>query len=303
MDSPSDQAQTQILVASDFSRSADEAIRQAHAWAQRQGAALSALHVAPQSLPMHPLFPQLQQRDVMEMVTLQGRLAQELSDRVQQLTGLAPDDFSVDVDFGDAYAAIVRRAEEIAAALAVVASTGSTDLERVRLGSVAEKVLRYAHCSVLVARSPCGGKTVLAATDLSDPGLTALRAAARESQDRKGKLIVFYDVDVWSKVGSGLAPLGPVPPGPDQQTVEQVQQAATRILEGQLDRLGVDSEIRVTVEGNPAAAIVRAADDLKADLVVVATRGRTGIMRLALGSIAETVVRRAHCSVLAVRAG
>jgi nucleotide-binding universal stress UspA family protein len=301
MATPTDQPIPRVLVASDFSRFADEAIRQADAWARRQQAELAALHVAPQSLPMHPLFPERQQRDVTDLVTLEGRLAQGLSDRIQQLTERSPDDFGVDVDFGDAYAAIVRRAEAIAATLVVVGSVGATDLERVRLGSVAEKVVRYAHCSVLVARPPSGGTVVLAATDLSDPALPAVQAAARESVARGGRLVVFHDVDVWSTVGSGLGLLGPVPLGPSEQTVEQVRQAVIRIVEGQLDRFGVDGEIRVSTEGNSAAAIVRAADELNADLVVVATRGRTGLMRLALGSIAEAVVRRAHCSVLAVR--
>ena len=301
MATPTVQPVPRVLVASDFSRFADEAIRQADAWARRQQAELAALHVAPQSLPMHPLFPERQQRDVTDLVTLEGRLAQGLSDRIQRLTERSPDDFDVDVDFGDAYAAIVRRAEAIAATLVVVGSVGATDLERVRLGGVAEKVLRYAHCSVLVARPPSGGAVVLAATDLSDPALPAVQAAARESEARGGRLVVFHDVDLWATLGNGLGLLGPVPLGPSEQTVEQVRQSVIRILEGQLDRFGVDGEIRVAAEGNPAGAIVRAADDLDADLVVVATRGRTGLMRLALGSIAEAVVRRAHCSVLAVR--
>jgi nucleotide-binding universal stress UspA family protein len=301
MDRPNDQTGRRVLVASDFSRFADEAIRQADTWARRQRAELAVMHVAPPSLPMHPLFPERQQRDLTDLVTMEKRLAQELSDRVQQLTARSPDDFGVDVDFGEAYAAIVRRAEDIAATLVVIANRGATDLERVRLGSVAEKVVRYAHCSVLVVRPLSGGAVVLAATDLSDPALPAVQAAARESTDRGGQLVVFHDVDLWSTLGSGLGVLGPVPLGPSEQTVEQVRQAVLRILAGQLDRFGVDGEVRVAAEGNPAAAIVRAADELNADLVVVATRGRTGLARLALGSIAEAVVRRAHCSVLAVR--
>ncbi|MBN1606490.1 MAG: universal stress protein [Polyangiaceae bacterium] len=302
MDTPDSERSRCILVASDFSRSADEALRQADAWARRQQAKLSALHVVREALPVHPLFPQRQQRDVTDLVALQRRLAQELSDRIQRLTERSPDDVDVDVDFGDSYAAIVRRAEEIDATLVVVGSVGATDLKRVHLGSVAEKVVHYAHCSVLVVRPPSGGAVVLAATDLSDPALPALRAAARESQARGSRLVVVHDVDRWSVMGAEFGLLGPIPPGPSEQTVERVRLAASQILEGQLERFGVSGDIRIAGQGNPAATIVQAADELNADLVVVATRGRTGLARLALGSIAEVVVRRAHCSVLAVRA-
>ncbi|MCC6551836.1 MAG: universal stress protein [Polyangiaceae bacterium] len=53
--------------------------------------------------------------------------------------------------------------------------------------------------------------------------------------------------------------------------------------------------------GKPAQAIVQLAADVSADLVVVGTHGRTGIRRLVLGSVAETVGRTARCPVWIVR--
>jgi nucleotide-binding universal stress UspA family protein len=143
---------------------------------------------------------------------------------------------------------------------------------------------------------------VLAGTDLSNPALPAVHTAAREAEARRTDFVVLHDVEAFSTLPTGLEVLGPVPIGPSEQSVEQVRRAALHVIQAQLDRLGVKGRIRVTVEGNPAAAIVRAANDLRADLVVVATLGRTGLMRLAPGSIAEAVVRGAHCSVLVVRA-
>lgn len=55
----------------------------------------------------------------------------------------------------------------------------------------------------------------------------------------------------------------------------------------------------MTVTGRPADCIVDASRDF--DLVVCATLGRTGIKRALMGSVAETVVRLAHCPVLVVR--
>ena len=53
--------------------------------------------------------------------------------------------------------------------------------------------------------------------------------------------------------------------------------------------------------GAPWREIVQMASNLRADLVVVGTAGRTGIARMALGSVAEQVVRHAGCPVLVVR--
>ena len=77
---------------------------------------------------------------------------------------------------------------------------------------------------------------------------------------------------------------------------------------GILDRACAAAAVRFTgkisghlVAGEPWRQIVQTASTLNADLVVVGTAGRTGIARMALGSVAESVVRHAGCPVLVVR--
>jgi nucleotide-binding universal stress UspA family protein len=53
--------------------------------------------------------------------------------------------------------------------------------------------------------------------------------------------------------------------------------------------------------GDPATEILRLADDVQADLIVVGTHGRVGVKRLLLGSVAESVMRDALCPVLVMR--
>jgi nucleotide-binding universal stress UspA family protein len=53
--------------------------------------------------------------------------------------------------------------------------------------------------------------------------------------------------------------------------------------------------------GDPASEIVRLAGEEQVDLIVMGTHGRTGLMRLLMGSVAEAVVRRAPCPVLTIR--
>jgi nucleotide-binding universal stress UspA family protein len=57
----------------------------------------------------------------------------------------------------------------------------------------------------------------------------------------------------------------------------------------------------VFLEGDPATEIVRFANESGIDLVVMGTHGRTGVERLLMGSVAEKVMREAHCSVLVVK--
>lgn len=55
------------------------------------------------------------------------------------------------------------------------------------------------------------------------------------------------------------------------------------------------------IEGNPVEAIVTHAEKIQADLVLVGTKGRTGLSRVLIGSVAERVVRHAPCPVMVIR--
>jgi nucleotide-binding universal stress UspA family protein len=57
----------------------------------------------------------------------------------------------------------------------------------------------------------------------------------------------------------------------------------------------------VLLEGDPATEIARFAADAGIDVIVIGTRGRTGVDRLVLGSVAERVMREAPCTVLVVK--
>ncbi|MDQ2647631.1 MAG: universal stress protein, partial [Myxococcota bacterium] len=98
---------------------------------------------------------------------------------------------------------------------------------------------------------------------------------------------------------AGLIGGMPVLPHPEIQA--EVRAALRSTLEGALGRAGAVGNVQV-LEGPVAPAIVDSANRLHASLIVVGTHGRTGLARLALGSVAEQVIRSASCSVLAVRA-
>jgi nucleotide-binding universal stress UspA family protein len=82
-------------------------------------------------------------------------------------------------------------------------------------------------------------------------------------------------------------------------SLRQAVQADLSSLVGPANRAGMHAiaELR---DGHPATETVRVAEELHADLIVMGTHGRTGFQRWVLGSVAETVLRRAPCPVLTV---
>jgi len=65
-------------------------------------------------------------------------------------------------------------------------------------------------------------------------------------------------------------------------------------------QLPVESEIEL-VTGDPAEEIIRLANIYKADLIVIGSRGLTGMNRIVQGSVSSQVVEEAHCSVFVVK--
>jgi nucleotide-binding universal stress UspA family protein len=281
-----------VLVATDLGEGADEALRQADALARAAKAPLHVCHVLPEVLSLDPLFPQLKLRDALDAPELEREAGEAVEERVEELTGRDGEDFVLELASGSAHAGIVQTADRIGAGLVVVGAHGRRKLP---LGGTAERVVRHAHCHVLVAR-PAAGPTVLAANDASEPAQAALAVAAEEGTRRQAPLVVVHCMDLLlpGVVGYEVPPLGP-------EVIAAMRTQWQQRLEASLAQLAAQGEVRVE-EGPAGPLIAKLAADLPAALVVVGTHGHTGWRRLVLGSVAEAVVRTAPASVLVVRA-
>jgi nucleotide-binding universal stress UspA family protein len=154
---------------------------------------------------------------------------------------------------------------------------------------------------VLVAREVEKTGVVVAASDLSEPSLPAIGEAAAEAKRRGARLLVVSVLDWGSAMPvPALGMFGALPAIPPPELQQQMRDSLRSAVEQALAREGGEGEVRV-VDGSPADEIVRVAEDVGAELVVVGTHGRTGVARLALGSVAERVIRTAKASVLVVR--
>ena len=134
--------------------------------------------------------------------------------------------------------------------------------------------------------------TILHPTDFSEYSEYALRLAAALTRDYGARLVVLHVVTPPTIIyGEGV-----VPPDPQDNLAEARERLERLAVPGN----NVSAERRF-VEGDPATEILRLARDLRADLIVMGTHGRTGLRRLLMGSVAEKLVRRAPCPVLTLK--
>jgi nucleotide-binding universal stress UspA family protein len=263
---------SKVLVATDLSEAADEAIRQGHERARLEGGELVVCHVVPNLLRYNPLFPQGTGEEMAGLLETEQQAAKAVELRVVALTGRPLDGFRLHVETGAPDAGIVRAADEVQATLVVVGSRGATGLDRMLLGSVASRVVRYAHCPVLVARPHAKTGHILAATDFSNPALPAVAAAVEEARARGARLALLHAIDVFPSPAIGWgAPFGASWVVPPRELVDEVRKSAESALASTLQRFGVEGDV-LAVEGEAASAILEAARTLPAELLVLAVR-------------------------------
>lgn len=86
----------------------------------------------------------------------------------------------------------------------------------------------------------------------------------------------------------------------DTRVLDDLSASGKTLLDGCANELAPVAVSRFMPEGEPATEIVRAADEWRADVILIGAHARGPVARFLLGSTAETVVRRAHCPVLTI---
>jgi len=145
-----------ILCPTDFSRHSRYALRRAAAMARASGAELVLLHVVPQATLGGPngdsyplILPNWQQ--TLKLQEERARAELERETRSKPLAGVK---VRTVLGAGSPYQEIVRIASRMHVDLIVISTHGTTGMFHLMLGSVAERVVRLAHCPVLVIKPP-----------------------------------------------------------------------------------------------------------------------------------------------------
>jgi nucleotide-binding universal stress UspA family protein len=198
---------------------------------------------------------------------------------------------------------IIAKADEWRPDLIVVGSHGRTALGQMFFGSVSQKVINEARCSVRVARGriiePYVPARIIVGVDGSEEADAAVEEIA--SRDWPDGSVVRIVNSAWT-----------IPPTSDPGTAvnfaEWIAQETERVkvaAEGAAEKLrsaGLKVSI-VVKEQEPKALLCSEADELMADCIFVGSRGMGRLDRFLIGSVSSGVAARAHCSVEVVLKG
>ena len=146
-------------------------------------------------------------------------------------------------------------------------------------------------------------RVVLIGTDGSDVAVQAASAglALLGSPERIVVATAIEDVDPALVTGTGFAG-GVVSPETMTQLERERVREGEQVAAATVDALGVDDVETLVVRGDPGQALCDLAAELPASVVIVGSRGRSGITRALLGSVSDHVIRHAPCPVLVMRA-
>ena len=159
--------------------------------------------------------------------------------------------------------------------------------------STAERVVRYGHTSVLVARPGIPTGKILVATDFTEASMPAVRFAAMLVAKTTVDATLLHVMQLPTPpLASFAAAFGSPWMPPTEGAVQQ--------LERWSEAIGVPC-VKGAAGGDPAAVLVARAAALNAEMLVMGSRGHSAIARLVLGSTAEKVIRHSEMSVLVVR--
>ncbi len=286
-----------ILAPTDFSPTADKAGVVARDLANRFSAHLHLLHVV---VLLEDPHLEKDRRDQLEELLTSGdesrRKVLEESYEEQHgvdvtphlVRGIAPGEV------------IVEKARDLGSELIVMGTHGRRGISHLLLGSVAERVIRTTSSTVLTVRSdatlnPDGIQNILVPHDFSEASKHAVRTATSWAAALGAGITLlhvvepvvypeFYSVDVLS-----------------DDLVGGISVRSEEALEKIASEIGGDTPTKIKVEvGRAAETIVQIADPSSFDLVVMATRGLSGLEHVLLGSVAESVLRRCPVPMLTV---
>jgi nucleotide-binding universal stress UspA family protein len=205
--------------------------------------------------------------------------------------------------------AITDYAAQDKTSLVVLGTRGLGGFKRALLGSVSSGVAEHSPCAALVVRP---GKTagpgkairrVLVAVDGSPNAQRALETAVDLAKGTKAELRIAHVIHVPTLFWSMGVPGSAVP----SQKIEDDAEEAGRKLLATAVNFAKDAGVAyakdelVTDLVSPAQGVVQLGERDEADVVVVGTRGNGGFRKLVLGSVANSVLHYADCSVLVTK--
>ncbi|MBN9523493.1 universal stress protein [bacterium] len=271
-----------ILLATDYRQSSQAAAEAVVRLAAAFGSRVTALHVREQFLTW-PVSP----------FEYQDRLTQFLTDRKVDLAEFL-------VHAGAPAETVVRKAQELDADLLVIGAGEKIRDGHLVVGPIGESILERASSPVL-ALNPHGPKlrfgSILCPVDHSRVSQRALEDAIQFARSFGGRLVVLSVVPEVSWLAAA-AETGHVSGAKLEHEAQWVKEFDEFLAGVSFDGVEWERELR---RGVPHEQITAAAKERGADLLAIGATGRSGVVRVLLGSVTRRVLRHLPCSVLLVK--
>ncbi len=285
---------THLLHPTDFSDSATHALRQAVRLALAHQAKLHVFH----AMLLHAEDPAQEQPRLDAYAEVAAREAREWA--AGSIRPEASLDYEVSVGRAvSAHDAIMEKIGQLKPELLVLGTHGRSGLSKFLMGSDAEKLLRHAPCDVLSLRADArlGGtdgsfRRVLVPVDFSEPSRRALETAKAHASETDSLITLLHAVE----------PIPPMYLAGGLTSRFQLDSDLPARVSSKLEEWGHGGADQVLVtEGPTASEIIRIADEIRADLVVMGSHGLSGLEHVLVGSVTEKVCRFARTPVLVVK--
>ena len=280
----------QILAATDFSTRSNRALRQAGLLAQPGNAQLHIVHVVDDDQPE-------------ELVRMEKREAERvLNEQMGSMPELRGVQARPMVVTGDPFDGILRAAADVKADLIVMGSHRKQLLLDIFIGTTIERVIRKGSFPVLMVNHEAQRRyeKVVVPVDMSDASAHALRVALSTgliSDEGATLLHAFLPLAEGENVccGSGSRQLLMSYVASERQRA--MDELAAFLVANDLER--EQWSLRVE-EGGPMEIISRAVSEMRPDLLVMGTHGRSGLLKALIGSVTEEALRSLNVDILAV---
>ena len=279
-----------ILAATDFSTRSQRAVRRAGLLARESSAELTLMHVVDDDQPT----------DLVALETREAeRILGEQIGAMAELQGLRPRSLVI---AGDPFDGILRAAASAGADLIVMGAHRKQLLRDIFVGTTIERVIRTGPVPVLMVNGEAeqAYRTALAAVDLSESSVNAIRTGTALGLPGGARLALVH---AFLPLAKGMMLYS----GLDRDTIDghvaDERVRATKELTTFLEANGLDDHgqpVRVVEEGAPFEVISTAVKQVKPDVLIIGTHGRSGIAKALLGSVTEEVLRSLDVDILAV---
>jgi nucleotide-binding universal stress UspA family protein len=236
---------------------------------------------------------------------MQRLLQSDIEERVAEILGQTAK-IRVEATWGRADPVLLELARETEADLIVVGTHQRHGFGRFWLGSVSRAILRDAPINVATVPrdavaageepAPATIRRVLVTTDLSELGNRAIPHAFA-MLPCGGSVCLVHVVTGESKHGSNRPEQPEATAMPDHPLAAKVR----TLIPSDADARDIAARVEVIESDKTAAAICQAAERFDADVICIASHGRSGMSKAILGSVAQDVMARSHRPVLVVR--